>query len=99
MVPASVEIMLLLLLAGVGGAVAGFGVGYAASTLSRKRRTRDNMRRRLIDTQRAIVMLERTVSAARTQDVEPDAGTRLSERIAAATRKSPVEESEPAQRS
>lgn len=99
MASATAEIILLLLIAGLVGTLAGIGVGSVTSTVGRKRRTRDNLRRRLIETHRAIVVLERAASGARDAEAKPDEGTRLSERIAAAAKTRGGRESEGAERS
>ena len=90
MMSATMEIILLLLVAGAVGSLAGISAGQVASSVSRRRRTRDNLRRRLLDTQRAIVMLERTV-AAESRTREPDTGIRLADRVAAVRGSEPAD--------
>jgi hypothetical protein len=98
MMSASVEIILLLLAAGLVGTLAGIGVGQVVSSGRRRRRTRDNLRRRLVDTHRTIVMLERTVTDAARVELGPDEGTKLSARIAVARGQQRAEEPESARR-
>lgn len=83
-IPAAIEIALLLTLAGLFGTTVGLGIGRITGTASRKRRTRDHLRRRLIETHHAVVMLENTMSGTGRHSQEPDGGTRLSDRVAAA---------------
>jgi len=84
MVLASAEIILLVSLAALVGAVTGFGIGYTRREVTRRRRTKANLKQRLIATRRAIDVLEQTVSDAGRASIEADTGTRLSERVAAA---------------
>jgi Tfp pilus assembly protein PilW len=83
MMSASVEIILLLLAAGLIGSIVGLGVGQLVGGAERRRRTLDNLRSRLTETQRAVLTLERTAAAGSAQR-EPDTGVRLADRVAAA---------------
>jgi hypothetical protein len=99
MMSATAEIILLLLAAGIAGALVGLAAGHIAGTVGRRRRTRDNLRRRLIDTHQAIAVLENAVSGTQATETASDKGTKLSDRVAAARDPQAAEESERAGRS
>ena len=82
---AAIEIMVLLLLAGLIGVVVGFGIGSlrtaAMGRLMRQRRSKAELQHRLVEAQQAITTLERTIDAARDEEEDFVKGTRLAERI------------------
>ena len=93
---AAIEIMVLLLLAGLVGAVVGFAIGSvrtaAMSKLMHRRRSKAELQHRLVEAQQAISMLERTIDAAGDDEDDFVKGTRLAERVRIAREEEIVDE-------
>jgi len=88
MLYAVVEIIALLLLAGLVGVVVGFGIGYLRTATVRRVRShqmaRAELRHRLLEAHQAIVVLERTSATVGEEQEVFTGGIRLSERVARA---------------
>lgn len=88
MVYAAVEIIALLLLAGLIGIICGFGIGYVRTTtvrrVRRKQKAKAELRNRLFEAQQVISVLERTAATNDTEEEAFTGGVRLSERVARA---------------